>query len=253
MKSLLNVVGRKTGLDIQRYIKKAEEKTGKQITTYCEPFSGGFNAGLTLVEKGFTGEVILNDLDKSVINFFTCLKEDWEKLFIGCEALIVDMAKQLHEDDAVNKIRLYKENADKYKQAASEYVYRKSLSMRGLHINFSKFTDTEIDFFIQSETLQKIEITNFDYKEILNRYNSENTFMLIDPPYYIPHIANYYRCDCSLFYHRELSEEINKFKGKFLLTYNNDEYINSLYERYNMDYKVRNIGREYIELYIDNI
>lgn len=249
MKSLLNVVGRKTDLDIKEYIDKID----KEIKIYCEPFAGGFSAGLTLIEQGFTGKVILNDKDFEVYNFFKCLQEDWERLFNECEALLVSMANEVYTDDMLHKIKTYKVSEDKYKRAASEYVYRKSLSMKGLSINFNKFKDTEIDFFLQSETLKQVEITNLDYKEVIDKYDSENTFMLIDPPYHISNVDGYYRCNSELFYHRELSEKIKVFKSKFLLTYNDDEYIKMLYEDYNKNYKHRFIGRAYFELYIDNI
>lgn len=249
MKSLLNIVGRKTDLDIKNYI----DKTDKEIKIYCEPFAGSFSAGLNLIEQGFKGKVILNDKDFEVYNFFKCLQEDWEKLFDSCESLIVLMANESYVDDMLYKITIYKESKDNYKRAAAEYIYRKSLGMRGLSINFNKFKDTEIDFFIQSQTLQQVEITNLDYKEIMQKYDSENTFMFIDPPYTISHVNGYYRCDSELFYHRELSEKIKALKSKFLLTYNDDEYIKGLYEQYNKNYKHRFIGKDYFELYIDNI
>lgn len=249
MKSLLHVTGEKTGLEIKTYIDKID----KDIKIYCEPFAGSCTVGLTLAEQGFDGKIILNDLDESVYNFFDCLKEDWERLFKECKNIIVEMAKETYTDDMMYKLKTYRDSNDKFKQAASEYVYRKSLGMSGLNINFNKFKDTELDFFIQSQTLQSIELLNSDYKEIIAKYDSEQTFMFIDPPYNIRHVNNYYRCDSNLFYHRELSNKIKDMKSKFLLTYNDNMYIRMLYENYNIIEKHRIIGKIYTELYIDNL
>ena len=252
MKSLLNYIGKKSNLDIQDYIDKA----GIEIDTYCEPFSGGFSAGLTLLEKGFTGKVVLNDLDTEVYNFWICLRDDWEKLY-NTICNILKVLDELHiKDEQMQIIYKYKKSLDSFDRASAEYIYRKMLTITGIRNSLKKFNDTEIDFFLQSELLNRrnVEIFNLDYKEILKKFDGEKTFFLIDPPYYVNNVANYYRCDSEFFYHKELRDELINLNAKILITYNDDTYIYDLYKEHNfyLECIYRCFGGIYIELYFNN-
>ena len=195
MRSLLNYIGKKNSLDVQDYIDRAN----LDINIYCEPFSGGFSAGLSLLERGFTGKVIINDLDEEVYNFWICLRDDWEKLY-NTIVYVLNMLMELQvKDEQMQIIYRYKKSLDNFDRASAEYIYRKMLTMNGIKTSLKKFNDTNIDFFLQSELLNQrtVEIYNLDYKEILQKFDSERTFFLIDPPYYIDNVANYYRCEKS--------------------------------------------------------
>lgn len=248
MKSLLNYIGKKNNLDILTYI----DKGNLNINTYCEPFSGGFSAGLNLIEQGFNGKVILNDLDDNICNFWICLRDDWEGLFECANIMLAELSRYTYKDDMLQIIKKWQCSNSHIEKAVAEYVYRKCLTMQGMSIGLKKFNDTEIDFFIQSQTLKNVIIENCDYVEILHKYDSPDTFFMMDPPYYVNNVGRYYRCESEFFYHRQLRECINNLKSKVLITYNKDDYIMELYRGFEFDYIKKVFIKEYFELYFRN-
>ena len=77
-------------------------------------------------------------------------------------------------------------------------------------------------------TIYADKVHNLDYKEIFKMYDSENTFFYLDPPYYKKEFL--YDLETSKDFHIELFNEINKLKGNFILSYNNDKFILNLYK-----------------------
>lgn len=249
MKSLLNYIGKKNNIDIQNIIVK----NNICIDTYCEPFGGGFSAGLNLLEKGFTGRVVLNDLDWEVYNFWIFLRDNYEELFNSINNRLRQIFKYENLDDQMQVIKECKLSDELIDKASAEYIIRKCLTMKGMKISANKFQDTEIEFFLQSKILENVVIRNCDYSDILAEYSSNTTFFLIDPPYYVDGVTNYYRCNCNYFYHRELSENIVKTNGKMIITYNDNSYIRDLYKDFDIEYIQRYLkSSKYYEIYINN-
>lgn len=75
-------------------------------------------------------------------------------------------------------------------------------------------------------------IHHLDYKEIFKLYDSTETVFFLDPPYF--KLEYLYGCDYTEDFHIELKQEIDNLSGKVILTYNNDNFIKSLYNEYNI-------------------
>jgi len=73
------------------------------------------------------------------------------------------------------------------------------------------------------------------WEKIVARFDQPHTFFYLDPPYYTKeHI--YKREDADAFnQHEELAAILKQIKGKFLLSYNNDPYIRTLYQGFTID------------------
>ena len=243
MKSVLRYIGMKD-INIKEFGLNSE-------TIYCEPFSGSFNTGFKLYENGYTGQLIYNDLDEKVVNFWECIKEDNERLLNRIEQLNNILKSHFTDLERNRTLDNWYHSSDKYKAAAAEYVYRQYLTMDGLKWSFKNSIADRIDFYLFQEALQNIKLNNLDYKDIINKYDSNDTFFLIDPPYDICRVSNYYRCECNKFNHTELAEIVCSIKGNWLLTYNDNSNIRNLYKQYNIREVTRQLfGRKYTELYI---
>lgn len=83
---------------------------------------------------------------------------------------------------------------------------------------------------------------NIDYKNIIRFFDSKNTFFYIDAPYYGN--EHYYKNHNFIKEtdHIELSNILKSIKGYFLVSYQDKEFIRSIYQGYNLyKYKGNNL------------
>ena len=77
-------------------------------------------------------------------------------------------------------------------------------------------------------------IHHLDYKEIFKMYNEENVVWYLDPPYVRKEFL-YQGCEnYSEDFHVELKNEIQKLKGKVILSYEDCNFIRELYNEFNI-------------------
>lgn len=211
---------------------------------YIEPFGGGFSTGLELIRHGYKGEVIYNDLDEKVANFWYSLRDHRDELLAEIAKL-----RTLELDYLMDKIE--KPAGTEIERAAIEFVTKEMLTMKGMSYKY-QYEDYKFNVLREaSELLQDVRIYNKGYEEIFLDYDHKSVFMLIDPPYTCEGVDKYYRCNSSKFNHDLLHEKIETLNCQWLLTYNDDKYIRSLYERHQIEVKSRNMyNRVYKELYI---
>lgn len=211
---------------------------------YIEPFGGGFSTGLELIKQGYKGEVIYNDLDEKVVNFWYSLRDHRDELLAEITKL-----RALELYCLIDKIE--KPTGTEIERAAIEFVTREMLTMKGMNYKY-QYDDYKFNVLREaSGLLQDIRIYNKSYEDIFLDYDHKSVFMLIDPPYTCEGVDKYYRCNSSKFNHDLLHERIEALKCQWLLTYNNDEYIRSLYEGHQIEVKSRNMyNKVYKELYI---
>lgn len=211
---------------------------------YIEPFGGGFSTGLELIRQGYKGEVIYNDLDEKVVNFWYSLRDHRDELLAEITKL-----RALELDYIMDKIK--KPAGTEIERAAIEFMTKEMLTMKGMSYKY-QYEDYKFNVLREaSDLLQDVRIYNKGYEEIFIDYDHKSVFMLIDPPYTCEGVDKYYRCNSSRFNHDLLHEKIETLNCQWLLTYNDDEHIRSLYERHQIEVKSRNMyNRVYKELYI---
>lgn len=245
MKSVLRYIGQKD-IDITKY-------NINESKIYVEPFGGSFNTGFNLIDQGYKGRLIYNDLDNNVYNFWVQVRDSVEQLSKYIETLEYIVNKLKSKIERERAIMDWLNDSDCVKRAAAEYIYRYYLTMNGL--SFARVIDSffKLDLILASELLSKIELYNTDARDIIKEFDSSVTFMLIDPPYKVKGVNSYYRCNSSKFNHQDLYEKIKSLKSKWLLTYNKDECIKELYKLYDIEEVNRIImGKQYKEYYIKN-
>ncbi len=87
--------------------------------------------------------------------------------------------------------------------------------------------------------LSSVIIENKDFENLINVYDRPGTFFYLDPPYYGS--EKYYQVEFSEEDHRRLFRCIQAIKGRFLLSYNDSEYIRDLYK----DYQIKEVVRQH--------
>jgi len=214
------------------------------IKTYVEPFGGMFGIFFSLDFSKFRNvEFVYNDVNYLNYNLFNFLR--YNNDFISkIEDIVVDKDKYLK---SLKSITL---NENKLKLAidwlivlccSSPYEVGKD-SWR----SDSEFEIFKLKFKAYKYHLDQVDnILNLDYKEVIEKYDSESTFFYIDPPYmgkeryYINH--NFTENS-----HKELANILNNIKGRFLLSYYYFNGLEKLYENCRFDSKMTIMGTELI-------
>lgn len=112
-----------------------------------------------------------------------------------------------------------------------------------------RFTESSIGRLNEfASVINSTKITNFDYQELIER-DGENVFIFLDPPYYSAQKSALYGKNGNLhksFDHRRLAETMKKCSHKWLITYDESDYIRDLFSfariiPYDLKYGIRNV------------
>jgi len=79
-----------------------------------------------------------------------------------------------------------------------------------------------------------LEIYNKDFSYIFKKYNDENNFMFLDPPY-DSKFTDYGYCQFGKEEHKKLFDYFQKTKNKCLLIIGKTDFIEDLYKKYIVD------------------
>lgn len=211
-----------------------------KFTEYREPFVGGGSVYLSLKEKFPRKKYWINDKYKELYYFYR-----WMKLRPN---EVVDTINEIRSKfgsngkEMFNELKKLIENKkipQKTKAAMFFIINRISFSGTTLSGGFSKesfekrLTNTSVERLNDfCNTLKKnTRITNFDYEKVLKK-DGKNVFIYLDPPYATENQTLYgkngdlHKC----FDHEKFAEALKKCKHKWLITYNDCEYIRNLYD-----------------------
>lgn len=204
----------------------------KEYDIYVEGFGGGASV---LFQKDKTALEVYNDLGENVYSLFKVLSDKEMFLKLKERMDLAVYSAQLREEykkDLKTNLSL-EDRAYKFL-----YVNRSSFNGVGgfsttmiVRRNMSKSTS---DFLSMIDKLPEIHnrlssviIEHRDIFDLLDKYNKENVFMYLDPPYVKEtRLSNQlYECEMTDEQHLQLCEKLLIFKGKILLSgYDNEIY-----------------------------
>ena len=206
--------------------------------SYVEPF---FGSGAVLFNKPVSDIETINDLDSDVVNLFLCIQKDSEKL--ARLVMTTPFSREMYESafDFESFIE----------EVIGEEPYRKALIFlircwqghgfrtNGYKVgwkndvvgrerayalwNWYRLPDWIIDI---AERLRKVQIENRPALEVIKRFNYDNAFMYIDPPYLLgTRTGKQYAHEMSDSDHEELLKELLQSKAKIMISgYESDMY-----------------------------
>ena len=202
---------------------------------YVEAFGG---SGRVLLNKKPSKIEVWNDYDKRIANLFHVVvfkfDEFYEKVrgLVYSRELYKEYKKELSEAGMI-------EIGDVDLAVKTYYVFYCMFSGGGDYcagFAFGKTKNYALRFWRSLDTLVKVRerLSNViiecdDFEKVVKRWDSEDTFFLLDPPYY--GVENYYQ-GFSQKDHERLLELLKEVKGKWLLS----GYANDLYDEELRDY-----------------
>lgn len=216
-------------------IKLFEKYIPEEYNLYIEPFVGGGSLYFYLNPK----KAVINDIHPEVYDFYNNIKK-------GNILKIYDfLTNHSNTEEEYYKVR-DKLNITDDLINASRFYYLRKTCFRGMirynkdgHFNipYGKYKTYNYDILKNNEyeeLLKRTKIYNKDYKEIFKKYNNENYFMFLDPPYDST-FSNYGFCDFNQDEQEKLYNCFINTKCKCLMIIGKTEYIENLYNDYIVD------------------
>ncbi len=231
--------------------KKIAELIPNNIKGYIEPFGGG---GWVLFYKYRWAELeIYNDLDTRLVNLFNVVK------YHPCE-LARQMCCMLSSRTQFEQQLNFGGITDVQKAAQFLYIINYSFGAKGtVFATRVKSAGGIIERVMEiSKRLDKVNIENKNALDLIQTYDNGQNFFYLDPPYSTG--EGYKVCSTKDFEHAKLAKILKNLKGKFLLSYDDSDYIRKLYKGFDIieisrQKGINNYcpnGREYKELLIKN-
>jgi DNA adenine methylase len=198
---------------------------------YIEPFFGG---GAIFWHKKKAKINVINDLDTDMINRI--------KLILDAPSDLNLYRKDL---TTLDKVKEFYSNSFKEEYSTADKILLEKIitgcGFSGCYVRMEK-NIYKIEFGLKNniskidlykQKLENVKIYNTDYMEMINKYDSENSFFFIDPPY---------ECCAKRWGYAQpkdfdfilLRERLKKLKGKFLLTLNDSENIRNIFSEFDI-------------------
>lgn len=210
---------------------------------YAELFAGGAGLAIKLLLKNDVKSIVINDFDPAVYAMWNVIVNHSTELceFINGAELNIDTWKSMREiyrsKDPSDTLALGK---------ACFYLNRTNVSgilSGGVIGGLTQAGNYKMDARFNRKTLvakikriekyrDRIEVTNLDAEEfITERLTDSELFAYLDPPY-VQKGPGLYRSSFTNEKHRSLARKIGSAQSKWVVTYDADALIESIYNHY---------------------
>lgn len=201
---------------------------------YIEVFGG---AGWVLFGKEPGKELeVFNDVDSNLINLYRCIKYHCSELQKELNWLSVS-----REQFFDNKSQLEARGLTDIQRAARYFhIIKVSFGANKKSFGTNKINfENSIEYLTEvQERLKGVVIENKDFESLINVYDRQGSLFYLDPPYH--DTEKYYDTAFTYEDHLRLKSVLDNIKGKFILSYNDDEFIRELYKDYCIESTSRN-------------
>lgn len=199
------------------------------ISRYVEVFGG---AGWVMFRKEkVPGQMeVFNDVDSNLVNLYRCIKYHPEAFQKELDYILP--AREIFED---YKAQMNARGLTDIQRAA-RYFYLIKISFGCKKTSYAtrpKRLDRTLARIEEiTERLSGVVVENRDFEGLIRLYDGAGTLFYLDPPY---HKTESYYDNEKVFDeadHIRLKQCLDNIKGKFVLSYNDDEFIRELYKDY---------------------
>ena len=223
---------------------------------FREPFVGGGSVFVYLKQKYPSKYFWINDIYKNLYHFWNECKENPKELI---DSILEFRVKY---PDGKELYRFLLNNIDSFdsiKKAAAFFIFNRitfsgttesgGFSNAAFH---KRFTESSIERVKSlSNILLNTKISNYDYEEVIST-DGEDVFLFLDPPYYSATKSALYGKNGTLhktFDHKRFANVMKDTKHKWLITYDDSDYIKDLFsfaniQPWDLTYGMRNVNKE---------
>ena len=222
---------------------------------FREPFLGGGSIFVYLKQKFPDRKYWINDIYEELYHF-------WKQSQIDITHVIDQIytwRQKFHEGKELHKfLKLKMSSFNNIEKAAAFFIFNRiTFSGTSLSGGFSehayqgRFTESSIQrLYPFANLLDNTLITNHDYSELLTA-QGDDVFIFLDPPYYSATKSALYGKNGNLhkiFDHEKFVTDMKNCNHKWLITYDDSEYIRDLFSfayiyEWDLTYGMRNVGK----------
>lgn len=230
---------------IFKFATKLLEENDLVGINYAEPYAGGAGLALRLMMDEYVNEIFINDLDPSVYAFWYAVLNNSDELCEWIEDVEVSVRKREEYKEiqrqykTVNKMELAKSTFFLNRTNVSGVIFGGPIggvSQKGKYKIDARFNKRELIKRIRdiARFAHRIHLSNQDGIDFLNTIErrTEDIFIYLDPPYYKKGsylYMNAFKDDD----HRALADTVRQLKKKWMVSYDNHDFIFDLYKEEN--------------------
>ena len=209
---------------------------------YAEPYAGGAGLALRLLMDEYVNEIFINDLDPSIYAFWHAVLTNPDEI---CSWL-KDVPITVQQWQQYKEFQKNYKTMDSLELAKSTFFLNRTnvsgvisggliggLNQTGKYKIDARFKREELISRIEniSRFAHRIHLSNLDGIEFVKQMERKRSdvFIYLDPPYYKKG-SDLYMNFFSDEDHRRLSEYVKKLKNRWLVSYDNNDFILHLYE-----------------------
>lgn len=221
MRSFIPWIGGKTLL-----AKKITAEFPQDFGRYIEVFGGGASV-LFSADKHAKFEVY-NDANGDLVNLFRCIKYHREELqkeiryYLNSREMFGDIRKRLScpgFTDIQRAAMFYVQIKISFGADARSY----GCSDRAISVD--RFAEIE-------KRLEHVNIEHKDFEALIKQYDRPDALFYCDPPYHTS--EKHYSEHFSEADHYRLNGVLTALKGRFILSYNDDDFVRELYKNFDI-------------------
>lgn len=208
---------------------------------YAEPYAGGAGLALRLLFEGYVNQIYINDYDLAIFSFWKTIVEQPDEFCNWIESVDVSI-NNWHK---YKEIQRSKESVTSFELAQSTFFLNRTnvsgvikggviggLSQQGKYKIDARFKKEELIARVRkiAQLRKQIHVSNLDGIAFLRKIDrrKENIFIYLDPPYFQKG-SELYMNFFNTQDHYRLSQEVQKLKNKWMISYDNHEFILNLY------------------------
>ena len=217
--------------------------------SYVEPY---FGSGAVLFNKPVSDIETVNDLDSNVTNLFRCIQQDPERL--ARMVMTTPFSREIYDGQFESNIiqTMYFDNFQKavhflvccwqgHGFRTNGYKVGWKNDIQGRESMYALWNWYRLPEWIIgiAERLRQVQIENRPALEVIERFNYENVFMYIDPPYLLDtRSGKQYAHEMSGADHEELLKILLQSNAKIMVS----GYESEMYNEYLKDWNKATFG-----------
>ena len=212
-------------------------------TEFREPFFGGGSLGIYLLQKREKALYKASDINFELYCFWTQLQINKLALISGVQQVYNDCQSDKNGKHLFNTLLERRQNTLSDLQRAVDFYVLNRITFSGVvdsggysQGSFEgRFTQSSIDrLHITSELIQPVNFYCEDYTYLVQLQGDE-VFIFLDPPYHAATKSKLYGKKGILhtkFDHVQLFKNLKETKHKWMVTYDNSDFIKDLYSEF---------------------